>query len=132
MISEDGVPEDDDNNAVETPEMFNSYINMEVGLPRGIDGELYHATFKRRAINYYRKMLGFETSNQITDKTLYEEDYFDGTVKILAANVIAENLLSQINQEGHRQLFIDEIINHRKIQYPSIRRMVFTQPEMET
>ena len=29
------------------------------------------------------------------------------------ANIIAENILSQVNEEGHRQLMIDEIIDHR-------------------
>ena len=50
VISNDGVPDANDNNAVETTEMFDSYIKMEVGLPRGNDGKLYHAMVKRCAI----------------------------------------------------------------------------------
>ena len=46
LIRNYGVIEAEDNNAVDMPEMFDSYINMEVGLPRGNDGELYHETVK--------------------------------------------------------------------------------------
>ena len=60
------------------------------------------------------KPLGVGTSNPITDTRLYEVWYLDGTVKNLAANVIDENLLSQVYQEGHHQLLIDEITDHRK------------------
>ena len=64
--------EAEDNNAVDMPEMFDSYINMEVGLPRGNDGELYHETVKWRAINADGNPLGVKTYNPITDTRLYE------------------------------------------------------------
>ena len=96
------------------PEMFDLYINMEVEIPRRNDGGLYHATFKRRAINDDGEPLVIETYNPTTDTNLYEVDHLDETVKTLASNVIAENLLYQFNQEGHRQPLIDEIISHRK------------------
>ena len=66
------MPEAGDNNMVEMPDMFDSYINMEVGLPRGNDGEIYHAMVKRRVIDDYGKPLGVETSNPITDTRIYE------------------------------------------------------------
>ena len=94
--------------------MFDSYINMEVVIPRGNDGELYHATVKQRAIDDDGKLLGVETFNPITDTRIYEVDYLAGTVENIAANVISENLLSQVYQEGHRQILNDEIINHSK------------------
>ena len=58
--------------------------------------------------------MGVGTSNPITDTRLYEVEYLDGTVKNLYFNVIADNLLSQVDQEVHCQLLIDEIIDHRK------------------
>ena len=114
VISDDGVPEFDDNNASDAPEIFDSYINMDVGAPRRNDGELYYKTVRRLEIDDDGKLLELETSKPITEKRLYEVDYIYGTVKPLATNVIAENLLSQVDQEGHYQLFIDEIIDHRK------------------
>ena len=35
---------------------------------------------------------------------------------MLSANVILENLLTQIDEEGHRILMLGEIIDHRKNQ----------------
>ena len=78
------MQEADDNDAVDTPDIFDSYINMEVRLPRVNDGELYHATVKRRAIDDNGKPLGVEKYNPITDTRLYEVEYLDGTIKNLA------------------------------------------------
>ena len=50
VISDDGVPKAHNNNAVNTPELFDSCIKAEVGLPRGNDGEIYHAMVKGREI----------------------------------------------------------------------------------
>ena len=38
MISDDGVPEADDDNALNTPEIFDLCINVEIGIPSGNDG----------------------------------------------------------------------------------------------
>ena len=39
--------------------------------------------------------------------------YNDGTIEVLTANIIAENLSVQVDEDGHRQLLMDEIIYHR-------------------
>ena len=86
---------------------------MEIGLPRGLDGELYHSKVNCRVFDRYGITFGVETSNPITDKRLYDVEYLDGTIETLAANVIAENLLFQVDEEGHQQFIIGEIIYHR-------------------
>ena len=119
VINDDSVPEADEEQQSQkekdetTQEIFDSYIDMEVGLPRGADNELYHAKVKRRAVDKSGVPMGVETSNPITDTRLYEVEFLDGTVETMAANVIAENILSQVDEEGHRQLMIDEIVDHR-------------------
>ena len=37
--------------------------------------------------------------------------------EILSANIIAKNLLAQVDDEGHRQLLLDEIVDHHTNQY---------------
>jgi hypothetical protein len=37
----------------------------------------------------------------------------DGETEILTANIIAENSLAQVDEEGHRQMMIAEIEDHR-------------------
>ena len=39
--------------------------------------------------------------NAMHDKYIYEVNYPDGTTKKLAANIIAENILSQVDSEGN-------------------------------
>ena len=33
--------------------------------------------------------------------------------EVLTANIISENLLAQVDEEGHRQMLLYEIIDHR-------------------
>ena len=91
-----------------------NYLNIEIGLPRGDDGTLHHATVKRRKVDDEGEPLGTPHNNPILDSRQYEVEFMDGTVEVLTANVIAENLLAQVDEEGHRQLLLDEIIDFRK------------------
>ena len=47
------------------------------------------------------------------DTRQYYIKFFDGEIEVYMANIIAENLLSQLDEEGHRQMMIDEIMDHR-------------------
>ena len=71
---------------------------------------------KSRALDSEGKPIGKESLNPITDTRLYEVEFVDGTIETVPANVIAENLLSQVDQEGHRQLLLDKIISHRRLE----------------
>jgi hypothetical protein len=35
-----------------TPDSYDGYLNMEIGMPRGEDGAVEHAIVKRRAVDY--------------------------------------------------------------------------------
>ena len=48
------------------------------------------------------------------DSSIYDVVFSDGEVLEYSANVIAENLYSQVDDEGHHQVMIDNIINHKK------------------
>ena len=52
--------------------MFDSYIDMEIGLPRGLDGELYHAKLNRCLVDRDRISARVGTYNPITDTRLYD------------------------------------------------------------
>ena len=43
---------------------------------------------------------------------MYEVEYLDGERTSLAANNIAENVFAQIDDDGNRQVLMDEIIGH--------------------
>ena len=44
---------------------------------------------------------------------MYEVEYQDGTKASLVANYIAENLFTQVDQEGNRHILLDELIDYR-------------------
>ena len=90
-----------------------SYLNMELGLARGDDDALVHAVVKKRKLDDHGLQIGTYNKNPLLDTREYEVEYIDGTVETLTANIIAENLLSQVDEEGHRQMLMHEIIDHR-------------------
>jgi hypothetical protein len=49
----------------------------------------------------------------LMDSRKYEVEYADGHVEELTANIIAENLIAQVDDEGRRQMMLSEIIDHR-------------------
>jgi hypothetical protein len=110
VISDESIKEADEEYSADT---FDNYLNMEIGLPRGDDDALHHATVKRRATTEDGIPIGTRSNNPLTDSRVYEVEFLDGSTEVLAANIIAENLLAQVDNEGHRQLMLKEIIDHR-------------------
>ena len=86
---------------------------MEIGLPRGTDGELQFATVKREVLDTEGRSLGKSNNNPILDCRKFEVQYLDGSTEVLAANTIAENIMAQVDDNGHRELLIDEIVDYR-------------------
>ena len=50
-----------------TPDSFDGYLNMEVDMPRGSDGELQHAKVKRRAVDDEGRPIGVAHNNPLLD-----------------------------------------------------------------
>ena len=75
VISDDDAPHNDEEQMKEepthTPKICDAYIEMEIGLPRGLDGELYHAKVNHRAVDRDSILVRVETSNPITDTRLW-------------------------------------------------------------
>ena len=51
--------------------------------------------------------------NPMMDQRQYEVEFIDGRIEVLTANVIAENLLAQVDDNSHRHLLIYEIEGYR-------------------
>ena len=112
VINNEDLPHAKDD--LEQSHEVDPYLNIELGLPRGTDGELHHATVKQRRVDENGNPIGSPHKNPILDSREYDVEFLDGTVETLTANIIAENLLAQVDEEGHRQLLLDEIIDFRK------------------
>ena len=86
---------------------------MEIGLPRGSEDALEHATVKKRALDSEGTPIGKPNKHKLLDSREYEVEFTNGEIENFTANTIAENLLAQVDEEGHRQLLLDEVIDHR-------------------
>jgi hypothetical protein len=53
-------------------------------------------------------------ANPFFDTREYEVEFTNGTVEQYAANVIAENMYAQVNDEGNMFQLLDEIMDHKK------------------
>lgn len=89
------------------------YLNMELVI-RDDPDNIRKATVKKRVIDHNGKPIGIASKNPMFDTRRYEVQYLDGTTEEVTANVIAENLLSQVDENGHRHLMLREIMDHRK------------------
>ena len=98
-----------------TLDSFDGYLNMELGMPRGEDGEIEHAVVKRRAVDHLGEPIGIANNNPLLDTRQYDIEYLDGTIETFTTNLIAENILAQVDEDGHRQLLLDEIFDHKFI-----------------
>ena len=109
VFNDDNIPEADDY----TPEvMDDTYLNMELALPRDSDGPEY-ARVTKRLRDANGLPIGTANDNPILDTRVYEVEYLDGHKAALTANAIAENMYSQVDKEGHRIALLDEIVDHR-------------------
>ena len=90
------------------------YLNMELGLPRGENDELDLGCVIKRSCDDNGNPIRQAHSNPFLDSGQYEVAFEDGTTELLTANIRAENLLSQVDEEGRQQMMLDEVIHHRK------------------
>ena len=58
--------------------------------------------------------MGTSNNNHLLDSRMYEVEYLDNRSEILAVNSFAENFIVQVYGEGHCQLLLDEIIDHKR------------------
>jgi hypothetical protein len=94
-----------------TPESYDEYLTAQVLLPQG--GEASKATVVCRKRDHDGRPIGKRHANPLLDTRLYEVEFPDGTTKAVSANLIAENLLSQVDDEGRSYSVLREIVDHR-------------------
>ena len=92
-----------------------NYVEIELALARGGEGEMVHATVRNRLNDKEGMPIRPAHTNSLLDSRLYEIEYADGHIDELTANVIAENLIAQVDKEGRRQMMLGEIMDHREL-----------------
>jgi len=91
---------------------LNTYVSAKVKLPR--DGHTF-ATGRvvRRARDEFGELIGKSNDSPLLDSSVYEVEFEDGTVERYTANIIAEHIYSQIDNDGYSREVLDEIIDHK-------------------
>ena len=67
-----------------------------------------------RTINLAGNTVGTYHDNPMINTLVYDVEFPDGEVKEYSANVIAENLFSQVDDEGFALCVFDSILNYTK------------------
>jgi hypothetical protein len=92
-------------------ETYDAYVLAQVQLPKGDDMAI--GTIVKRKRDHDGNPIGQHDANPKLDTRIYEVEFPDGEVLEYAANVIAENLYSQVDEKGHHQVVFDDIVDHK-------------------
>ena len=84
-----------------------------LALPHGEEATPQYAKVTNRLRDANGIPIGTADDNPILDTPMYEVEFMDGTKQSLSANYIAENVFTQVDQDGNRQVVLDEIIDYR-------------------
>ena len=113
VIDDSRLKHADDSNADNVEVTSDPYVGMELAMQRGADGETVHARVRKRVRDHDGAPIGVAHPNPLLDSRKYEVEYVDGHVEELTANLIAENIIAQIDKEGRRQMMLSAIVDHR-------------------
>jgi hypothetical protein len=108
VLGNNQIPEDDF-----TPDSFDRYVNMELSLPCGTDGELQYAKVFKRKRDESGNPIVVANEKPILDTHQYEVEWLDGHREEMFVNTIAENIFAQVDDEGNRHVMLQDIVAHR-------------------
>lgn len=103
----DERPEEDDEEAID------KYLGMELMMDVGTGNER-GARVVKRARDDEGRPIGRAHTNPIMDTRSYEIEFTDGTRDKITANVIAENMYAQVDDQGNQFALLQEIQDHKK------------------
>ena len=87
---------------------YDEYVGATMNFDLGAVDELRGVVVKR-AKGEDGAVIGTRNLNPMLDTRKYQVRFTDGSHQELTANLIAENLYSQVNEHGHQQLLFKEI-----------------------
>jgi hypothetical protein len=91
---------------------YDRLINSEVALQLG--DKMSIGKVSQRAIGPDGRTVGSYDDNPYLNSVVYEVEFPDGQVKEYAANVIAENMLTQVDSEGYSITMMEGIVDYKK------------------
>jgi len=100
---------------IEDPESVYGYdqlVNAEFLIPSH-DGSLMKATVKKRSRDIDGRSIGEYHPNPLMNTIRYDVEREDGIISAYNVNTIAENLLSQVDEDGRKILVFSGISDHK-------------------
>jgi len=101
------VPEADDY----TADSYSNYLSADLLLP--VQDEILRGKVIKRKLGEDGNPIGQYNTNPILDTTQWEVEFSDGSEGTYSANVIAENMYAQVDDEGHEMMLLSEITEHK-------------------
>jgi hypothetical protein len=92
---------------------FDPIISAQVILPHG-DGDMIANVLGRKRNSDGNFGACRRHKNPILDSRVYDVEFLDGTREEIAYNILAEHLLSQVDEEGNQYQIFRELVDHRK------------------
>ena len=86
-------------------------INAEVQLQQG--HEFVTGKVKRRALGLDGRTMGSWSDNPIMNSMIHEVEFPDGQVEEYSANIIAKNILSQVDSDGYSMQLMQVIVDYK-------------------
>ena len=109
------IPEADDINPEYTPDLpGDPYLNVELAFPHSEEPAYRYGKVIKRQKNEAGEPVGTANDNPLMDTRQYVVQFPDEHEETLSANIIAECMFSQVDEEGNRHVLFDEISEHRK------------------
>ena len=105
-------PIDSAGRAINQQPAYDKLIQAELILPQG--DKLKMARVVGRAVGPDGLTTGTFSDIPILNSIVYDVEFPDGEFKEYSANVIAENMLSQVDDEGFTLTMLDSILDYKK------------------
>ena len=118
-VDPDSVSLPDDNDPInkygtsvfENP-ITDQWINAKLNLPQG--EKFQNAKVIGQSKDGNGVPIGSYDINPSLNKKIYDFEFPDGEIRKYCANVIAENMYSQVDAEGYRYQLLDTIVYHKQ------------------
>ena len=91
---------------------YDKLLNSEIQMQ--IDETVTHGTVKRRAIGADGRTIGTYDDNPLLNTMVYEVEFPDGQIKEYSANLIVENMLTQVDEDGYTITMMEGIVDYHK------------------
>jgi hypothetical protein len=103
---------DSNGRLLEKQPMYDRLINAEVVLQLG--DEMCSDKVVRRSLGPGRQTAGIDDDNPMLNLVIYDIEFPFGQVREYAANMIAENILTQVDRDGYSKTLMVGIVDFKK------------------